>query len=439
MKGVSISQVQPKQIFWEKKVPVPNPMYKLLKHASPTLQEKIESIIYGLNRNHGDNFTSLDLTDIQWSPCTVGNSQTGENYLDENIRDGSFAKDIRVVMKGSSEYLSVDSVFGNDVFKSIDYSISFLDWDYQPWKILRYSPGCFFKRHSDGIRNEKHFGTGILIPPSSVNRFTGGELVIYGEDSQLVITADETEWKLVVLATMTEHEVRPVESGERIVFVCPFELTQDMKYLRDEETYSGVLLLKVDETVVNKQRNNIMKKIQELENELANHRTFLETYETSKLDKFVVTEVIDLALDKLKRKKTNAFIVPMRGYYQDANPMSFDMKDSMVFSSICGYFQRQNIKIRVMNFGFKYLNDEDMSEIRLNTNCDGFSSQTPEDTIHKFEKVPIVYPTQFYEGCQAGKYLTQVSHYNDETYDNFVIAMGTFLHCSLDNVFYEGP
>jgi hypothetical protein len=152
-----------------------------------------------------------------------------------------------------------------------------------------------------------------------------------------------------------------------------------------------------------------------------------------------VTEVIDLALDKLKCKRINAFIVPMCGYYLDANPMSFGMKDTMVFNSICGFFQKQNIKIRVMNFGCKYLEDEDMSKISLNTNCDDFSSKNPEDKIYKFEKVPIVYPTQFYEGLQAGQYLTEVSQYNDQTYDTLVLAMGTFLHCSLDNVFYEGP
>jgi len=227
MKGVFISKIQPWRVFYERTIIV-----KEMTKFNSFRKEKKEFMIYESPERNLHNSKSLNVQDISWEKCSVGNSKTGDNYFDVNIRNGYYSKDeIHLYIENDDMNGLLDNVFNNKIFTSINYNIAFLNGNYQPWKMLRYDPEGFFQRHTDGIRNENHFATGIIIPPLSLNKYEGGELVLYDKNEELVINADENDWKIVVFGLEIEHELKPVKSGQRIVFVCPFEYDREMKYI----------------------------------------------------------------------------------------------------------------------------------------------------------------------------------------------------------------
>jgi hypothetical protein len=449
MKGVFISTIEPYRIFYDRTIIVketPKPGYYYFGSKHSERKEKKEFMIYESPDRNINSSKSLNITDIEWEKCKVGNKNTvgNKNYIDENIRNGYFSKDkIHLYIENDNIKGLLDVVFNNNTFTSINYNIAFLNGEYQPWKMLRYDQEGFFQRHTDGIRNEIHFATAIIIPPINLNKYTGGELVLYGKDEELIIEADENDWKLVVFGLEIEHELKTIKSGQRIVFVCPFDFNREMKYISDTSVYSNLIEVKMDEKVVKKQKKSILKKIEKLEKEIDDYRKLLNNYEISNSQNNILHELIDEILEQLKTKNRNGFIVALNGYYHKPIPSDFNMKDGIVYNNIINYFKEQNIQIRVMNFACT-LNKGDGSSpdwkyLSLSINCESYQSKNKEDGEYKFEDFEIICPTKFYDSEIIGDWVNQVSEYNDETYDNLLILNGTFLLCSLNNIFYEEP
>lgn len=89
-----------------------------------------------------------------------------------------------------------------------------------PVKVLKYLPGCFFKLHTDTRKGLNHHLTVLIFPP--VKNYEGGELILHTNDGSVNITADPSEWTLVMFRPDVPHEVTPVTSGVRYVFKTDF-------------------------------------------------------------------------------------------------------------------------------------------------------------------------------------------------------------------------
>ncbi len=437
MEGVFISTIEPRRIFYEKTIIVKN-----TQKFNSFSKEKKELIIYESPDKNINNSKLLNITDIEWEKSKVGNKNTSENYIDENIRNSYYSKyKVHLYIKNEKINGLLDVVFNNDKFKLINYQLDFINEEYQPWKMLRYDQEGFFKRHSDGISDENHFATAIIIPPLNLNEYKGGELILYKDNKELIIEPYENEWKLVVFGLEIEHELKPIISGQRIVFVCPLKFTNEMKYINNTSVYSELISLKIDKKLVKSQKKSILNKIKKLEVEIDNYREILKIYDNNQ--NYILHELINDILDQLKKENRNGFIVALNNFYHKPIPSELKMKDIIVYNTIINYFKEQNIKIRILNFACTS-NEADESSIQqkkfnisLSTNCEGYESKNDEDIESKFVDYEIICPQKFYDTEYIGDLINQVSQYNDQTYDNLLILNGTFLLCSLDNIYFD--
>jgi predicted 2-oxoglutarate/Fe(II)-dependent dioxygenase YbiX len=426
MIGVFISKIEPYKIYFDK--------------------QNEKNIIYE-KFNLKNEINNLNLKNINWEKCSVGNSKTGKNYIDENIRNGYYSN-INIIVNCNDELNILNNIFNNDIFSSITYSISSED---RYWKILKYEKNGFFLRHKDGICNENHFATAIIIPPLSLNKYEGGELILYGENEELVIKADENDWKLVVFGLEIEHELRPIILGERIVFVSKFEYNIEMKYIMNSLIYNDIIELKSDNKSLLNEKKIINSKIIKLQNEINKYKNIIQNYENNN---YIVKELVDEIIKKLKCNDNNIFIVALKDYYTKPIPTEFNIKDIKVYNTIINYFKDQNIQIRVMNILCQInKGDEDIfienklsnsfnkkwkgKDIELTVNCEEYESDNKDDQYIKFENHEIICPVNFYDKEYVGELKKEVSQYNDETYDIVFILNTTFLYCSLNNIFYE--
>ncbi|MGI5222918.1 2OG-Fe(II) oxygenase [Nocardia sp. CA-290969] len=79
--------------------------------------------------------------------------------------------------------------------------------------MLVYEPGQFFRRHQDSEKAEGMIGTLVVTLPSE---FTGGELVIEQQGTQVTDQGAPEELSFVAFYSDCEHEVLPVTEGFRI-------------------------------------------------------------------------------------------------------------------------------------------------------------------------------------------------------------------------------
>ncbi|KAF3009974.1 hypothetical protein E8E13_011285 [Curvularia kusanoi] len=95
----------------------------------------------------------------------------------------------------------------------------------QPYKLLLYEEGAFFKAHRDTEKAPGMFGTLVVCLPSE---HTGGEVLLkHDEKRQTLHTAGTSAHEISALAWYSDvqHEIKPVMSGYRLVMT--YNLTQD--------------------------------------------------------------------------------------------------------------------------------------------------------------------------------------------------------------------
>lgn len=87
------------------------------------------------------------------------------------------------------------------------------------YKLLIYEPGGFFLDHRDTEKCPGMFGTLIVAPPGI---YEGGELVVRHRERDALLdlkSSDPAEAWFAAFYADCRHEVRPIESGYRLVFV----------------------------------------------------------------------------------------------------------------------------------------------------------------------------------------------------------------------------
>ncbi len=87
------------------------------------------------------------------------------------------------------------------------------------WTVVRYPEGGFVAPHHDPCFGQTHLGSLLLIAPKRVSHHRGGTLVLREPLGNVVVEASPTHWLAVYVPLHVEHELRPVESGERVVLI----------------------------------------------------------------------------------------------------------------------------------------------------------------------------------------------------------------------------
>jgi hypothetical protein len=371
------------------------------------------------------------LSELKWIDSTVGNSKTGENIVDNTIRN-SFKGNNCVIVEfeyNRDKYnVILDKIFPEFKFK---YRFDFTyEGDYIKWEPIRYLSGGFFAKHIDGQKDTSHFATAIIIPPNNFNVlnmelssspvYTGGELIV--EDTEII--ADDS-WKLVLIPINTPHELKPVLSGERIIFKSEMNYTVDMKYLMNSKSYNQPI-----ESNLKKVIDDFEENINELKNkilELEDERNSIISGEL-KENRFI-KEIKDNKVIKRTyyyKSWTNEFIVLLYSRYPIPTPEKFDDEDKYTYNLILKHFP--GATVRVMNIGGQInLGDSDSRyDILFSTETENIRVKDKDERYRKFENLPVYY--NFEEGIIPGNNINNDSVYNDQTYDRIDIYEFTILH-----------
>lgn len=94
----------------------------------------------------------------------------------------------------------------------------------EPYKLLLYEEGAFFKAHRDTEKTPGMFGTLVICLPSE---HVGGEvLLVHGTEKRELETSTESMFHMSASAWYSDvqHEIKPVTSGFRLVLT--FNLVQ---------------------------------------------------------------------------------------------------------------------------------------------------------------------------------------------------------------------
>lgn len=380
------------------------------------------------------------LSKIDWIESSVGNSATGENLVNNQIRNsfkGNNKVEITFDYNERKNNIKLNKLFPEFQFKfKYDFDI---DGDYIKWEAIRYIVDGFFIKHIDGKEGNNHYGTAIMLPPINYNLiteeltsepvYTGGELVI----NDTVIVADKNEWKLIVFTIDTPHELKPVLTGERIIFKTKLKYDYDMMYLIESKTYNKLVDFTGDYLTkeIDDEIKSLKEKIEKLE---VKKNTILQ-------DVFAENEFIQTIKNDYKKpnkdyysKSWNSqFIVLLEDYYNTPIPDNFNKNDKYTFNLLLKNFP--SFIIRVINIGGK------INYGSRNENYDiSFSKQTESnykefkdgrDSHYKFEDLPVYH--NFEEGTCAGDNENTFSEYNDETYDQIDVCNFTILHVQKNN------
>lgn len=376
--------------------------------------------------------TNASINQLVWVTSTVGNSTTGENSVDSNIRNSFKGKDPVIISFDYSEdkpRIDLQKFFPDFKFK---YRYDFNEeGDYIRWEAIQYLSGGFFARHTDGQEDNSHYGTAIILPPTHYNVlkgeltaepvYTGGELIL--DDTE--VTADESKWKIVLFTIDTPHELKPVLSGERIIFKSKLRYTIDMKYLMDSKVYNQPAesnfknLVHSLDTEINKLKKEIIK--------LEEERESIITCEFHEND--FIKEIKE---DKNAKKNyytkswCDQFIVLLEEHYQVPTPDNFKEADKYTFNLILKHFP--GCTVRVMNIGGKInMGDSDARyDISFSTETENYDSKDKIESHYKFENIPVYY--NFKNRITPGDNITSDSVYNDQTYDRVEICDFTILY-----------
>lgn len=151
-----------------------------------------------------------------------------------DVRRSRILKGVTVILSLLVDYGTESKLFDESIKKILpmnlrkayysmpcDYSFGSAETE-NNWDMMVYDEGDFFAKHTDGRANDTHYCTLLLLPPKKINRYTGGDLIIYDGPVQSVIRPHSTDWTLIGLPLNVPHECTPIQSGRRIVFKTKF-------------------------------------------------------------------------------------------------------------------------------------------------------------------------------------------------------------------------
>ncbi|SNW62616.1 2OG-Fe(II) oxygenase [Orpheovirus IHUMI-LCC2] len=166
--------------------------------------------IYKLYKQTTPVVPKSELVDIKentcWKDSTVG--YNGDNIINTEVRNSKWAKYYDDIKLDKPIKNNLNIILGPDC-------------EYDDWTLLKYETGCKFTKHKDGVKNGKHAGTLLVIFPKSYSDYTGGELVIYKDQEEVIVRGYDDNYCVVFLGIDLDHEVKEVLSGTRYCLKTP--------------------------------------------------------------------------------------------------------------------------------------------------------------------------------------------------------------------------
>lgn len=380
-----------------------------------------------------------DLNDndlIDWKNSTFGFNKT--IYENSNIRKSLYAKQMYSykfkfddnIGKSNLDFDGFTFKYNNYIIKDFEeflkeqneaYYKNLVINDYlflkKDWKLLKYDVGCKFKSHIDGIKNEKHIGTIILLPPESLSYYEGGELILYTEEEEIIVKNDEMNWIMVFIPINMKHEIKEITSGTRFSFVKPFILNDDIYYLMNNspiDIYS-IDLNKIKNTTINNQIYELKQKIKQLEDNI-------KELEITQTPNFIFDkEYIDSKMNDFNYyiNQDDTFILILNKYIDTNNINDIDFNDYQILKIILNI--KPNYETTLINCLAK-INIEDIDNLsekdyeNLDTTIDNYELNDEIEytiTLPSFKKIK-----NFYIGTkQPGILINSYQEYNDEYYE----------------------
>ena len=104
-------------------------------------------------------------------------------------------------------------------YYNFNYYLS--DHDKEGVQFSKYNEGCFYGKHVDYADNYEHKTRklSLSLQLSDENEYEGGELILYNNIQNDVITLCKSKGTIVVFDSRITHEVTPVTSGTRYSLV----------------------------------------------------------------------------------------------------------------------------------------------------------------------------------------------------------------------------
>ena len=204
------------------------------------------------------------LSRISYIASTV--SVRGSDKIDIETRLSEVSRDSAVlILEGEvSEYFNrilpptkcIDTPIADYISESTYMKRMFR---FDPVKVLRYLPGCFFKCHTDTRKGLDHQLTLLIFPP--LKNYEGGELILHTSDGDINVEEhrNPTEWTMVLFRPDVPHEVTPLTSGVRYVFKTAFfsdEYTGNVDKIINSKPLDGKKLRKKLESFVDEFDSN---------------------------------------------------------------------------------------------------------------------------------------------------------------------------------------
>ena len=158
------------------------------------------------------------------------------------------------------------------------------------WQLLKYTEGNFFTKHTDGKKSPRHFATVLLFPPAELSPFTGGDLILYPDDTLVdpvrIEPSKMTEWTLVVFRVDVPHECTIVTSGARFVLKTELELPDEKPYFTNTEPTTAIAQIREEDYAP-----EYLSKIAILEKKISKYRSKMEALSKDDLTDAVVNMV----------------------------------------------------------------------------------------------------------------------------------------------------
>ena len=363
------------------------------------------------NRHDVENMSFsqfLSTNQKKLTKSTVGHM--GKNIIDENARKSHVIENVKISInldhhfnKELEEQIKkiVPVYFRNQSFSSV-LEMDDSDEDQsesRKWDLVIYDPKDKFVKHTDGKKDETHYGTLLLFPPDVINDFVGGELVIYQSGKELHRIKPQTfdKWTLVAFPVNVEHECLPIISGTRYVFKSKLHLSMTYIKLYGITEHSQPVKVSFDDIDPEIQLHK--KKIAEYEKKINDIKSTIE--QLSKL--LPSNESLDI-VEKIKVDDSLSFIIVLDRYYNELDPNYLIGEDRLLYNCIVDVYPQTKLS---------HINDV---KHNLGDGCDN-----ARDELYLDDEVGlslIIYQKNIEKGKTPGDVTNQESEYNDSTYDN---------------------
>lgn len=359
------------------------------------LMDDVRKSQYAISiKDYYDNKKLMDLK--KYNLKFVGNFEINFCFGIENLRELEKIKD---------EFSKINEFYGNSIqdndFDSILYN----------WKLLKYEEGGKFDEHIDGIKNERHMGTMILLPPKKLSNYKGGELVLFDDDKKIEISNDENKWIFVYIPTNMKHKVNQVLEGTRFSYTKEFIIKE--KYYN---LMNSIIINDFDVFDENKMKKDFIKnKIDKYEEEIVKIRNNINALKEIKdIDKY------EIPSDFFPFNCYQNFIVVFENYIESNKIEDIDYEDYLKIKK----FSEVN-----KDFELKFMNVMAKINIDDNNNYETLDYDELDERIEVYEynsdegHINIsVNGFKYYNVIYFGKKLpgiavTNHQEYNDEYYE----------------------